>query len=554
MSKQTIQYDNATIVQQAQNYTDPYRILAEYVDNSIDSAEALYDSITESYTRNIEIIVSITGTGKKDRKIIITDNSCGMQVSTNNALTIFKSDKQSDPTTNGMYGMGMFSFLAICKKMLVETKQSNSNSSYNFEISNLTFQTPNGKAPEFELINTVLSPNDTSSWTRITLSDFLPDKYEEINLETLKKEIEKHFELILKRKDIRIIIQENNGTILNAVTFDYSKISKNNYSKTIDKLYRTDSKKFNTKKEIDISKTPCKIFLVVSKNIEINRAPVFICKGRRVIEVSKVDQFRSNNRSSIWSNPNVTGYIDVSGILEPVPTRKDFKNTPGAKALYQALIQLEPEIKKFIDDELKMSLTFKNSKVEEKINTALNNFLQKSEFFPDAGIKYKEYTINSFYRKLASSYNETSPSGVITTAKGSQTKRNITNTSIKKGRDHKVTIRIPDNVSNSAFITIKIDNLNSPQTDITGKLLRSIYRDYKIIIYQKHPEFLKRLHQTRNGQYKFNDKSLQYVAMEIITHLKKSRADKEEDNSFVEFATAVYELENSLYQLNGSTI
>lgn len=548
---QTIKYDNATIVQQAQNYTDPFRILAEYVDNSIDSAEELYDSTTESYSRDIEILISKTGTGKKTQKITITDNSCGIQISSDKTFTIFQSDKRSDPNTNGMYGMGMFSFLAVCKKMNVETKQSNSQTSYNFEISTLTFQTPNGNSPEFELTENSL-PNDLSSWTRITLSDFLTGKFEEINLETLKKEIEKHFELILKRKNIRIAFQEYNKQPLNSESYDYTKISHNNYSKDIVTLYKTDSKKFKTKKEIDFSKTPCKIFLVVSKNIEINRAPVFVCKGRRVIEVSKVDQFRSNNRSSIWSNPNVTGYIDVSGILEPVPTRKDFKNTAIAKALYQELIQLEPEIKKFIDDESKMSLTIKQSKVEEKINTVVNNFLQKSEFFPDAGVLYKEFTINSYYRKLASSYNEISSSGVTATAKSTNAKSNKVKLN-HKTRDQKITIRIPDTEGSAAGLTIKIDNLNNPQSDITGNLLRSIYRDCKIIIYQKHPEFLKRIHHTRNGQYKFSDKSLQYLAIEIITHLKTSKVEGG-GNSFVNFATAVYELENSLYQLKDQKI
>ncbi|MBK8382753.1 MAG: ATP-binding protein [Ignavibacteria bacterium] len=127
MNKQTIKYDNLTIVQQAQNYTDVYRILAEYVDNSIDSAEELFDEATESYSRDIEITVTKSANGKKNRTITITDNACGMRISPNGEYTIFKSDKKEDPCTNGMYGMGMFSFLSICEKMSVDTRKKFSN-------------------------------------------------------------------------------------------------------------------------------------------------------------------------------------------------------------------------------------------------------------------------------------------------------------------------------------------------------------------------------------------------------------------------------------------
>jgi len=43
----------------AQRYSRTSRIIMEYVDNSLDDAEALYDENTKSYSRHINILVDI---------------------------------------------------------------------------------------------------------------------------------------------------------------------------------------------------------------------------------------------------------------------------------------------------------------------------------------------------------------------------------------------------------------------------------------------------------------------------------------------------------------
>ncbi|MBK8382755.1 MAG: hypothetical protein IPL16_12885 [Ignavibacteria bacterium] len=133
--------------------------------------------------------------------------------------------------------------------------------------------------------------------------------------------------------------------------------------------------------------------------MELNRSPVFINKGRRIIEISKVDQFRSNQRSSIWSNPNVTGYISVTGILEPTPTRKDFRSTSLLKALFYTLNKLEPEIKDFVENETKINFSNKLNEIEEEINSALDKYLQKSQReIP----KYQESPVQSTAQRFQS--------------------------------------------------------------------------------------------------------------------------------------------------------
>ncbi len=530
-----------TIVQQAQNYTDVYRILAEYIDNSIDSAEELFDNITDSYSRDIEITVTKSGNSKKNRLITISDNACGMKISLNGEYTIFKSDKKEDPSTNGMYGMGMFSFLSICDKMTVDTRGIDSENSYNFEICRKIFDTPNGTFPEYEIKSSKVSKDELKSWTTITLSEFHSGKYEEIDLETLKKEIETHFELILKRKKINITFKENQK-ILNAEPYDYSKISTTPFSRNILKLHKTHSKRFNSKTEYDISDSPCSIFLVVSKNMEINRDPVFVNKGRRIIEISKVDQFRSNCRSSIWSNPNVTGYISVTGILDPTPTRKDFKNTNKLKAFFKTLNELEPEIRKFIEDETKIDLSDKLNEIEKQINSAVNEYLKKSM---KKMSKYKES-----YSLIDSNYTDNTSSGG-----NRKTSTNKSNGSSKtKPKVKKVDIELPETELISTGITIKIDNTNSPQTNVSGNLLRSIYRDSTIIIYKNHPDFTNRMPISMKGNYKFEEKIIQYISMEIITHLNSELETATRENKYAKFVTDVYDLEGHLSILKGQVI
>lgn len=58
---QKIKYDKAAILQQSLIYTDEYRILMEYIDNSIDAAEKYYDRNTNRYSKDIVIEIKLEG-------------------------------------------------------------------------------------------------------------------------------------------------------------------------------------------------------------------------------------------------------------------------------------------------------------------------------------------------------------------------------------------------------------------------------------------------------------------------------------------------------------
>ncbi|MBX7044203.1 MAG: ATP-binding protein [Ignavibacteria bacterium] len=69
------------------------------------------------------------------QRIIISDNCSGIKINPEKPIIIFGSQKRNDPATNGMFGMGMFSFLSMCDKMAVETTRENSDKLYKYEIT-----------------------------------------------------------------------------------------------------------------------------------------------------------------------------------------------------------------------------------------------------------------------------------------------------------------------------------------------------------------------------------------------------------------------------------
>ena len=542
--KQKIRYDNAAIVQQATLYTDYYRVIAEYVDNSIDSAEIFYKDI--GYCKNIEISIAISGKRQEDFKITIKDNCRGMEINPSEPYTIFRSNKICDPSTNGMFGFGMFSFFSICNRMQVSTLKKDSNTRCNFEITSETFSIPEGTDPSLEL-NLIQESLNQPPGTIITLADFHEGVSGDISAEQLKHEIEKHFELVLSRKNISISIIDPVGEIKFCKPFNYEKYCKTPFTKSLNELQRTYSKKNKTKKKFNISISPVRIYLISSFDTEFNREPFFSFKGRRVVEVSKVDQFRSNKKFQIWSRSNVTGYIDITNVLFPTPNRRDFKSSEISKAFFQTLLILEDEILKYLETNVRIDNSKKLKKLENKFNTAIREFIY--EMYSNEKDSGKEtgsrvYRFKGYkYRKESEKLSSDITSGKRTTGIRSQS---------EKERNINYEIKLPDPETGICTETnnleIKIDSANEPHTDIKGNQLRSVISGNTVFIFEKHSDLQKRLQKSLKDYTKIKDNILYYVAMEFMTHFVE-RSKTESPTSHIEFVTLVLELEDKLKTL-----
>jgi len=551
--KQKIKYDNSSILQQSKIYSDEYRVLMEYIDNSIDAAECYYSNITNSYSYGIKIQIIKSGSARKTQEIQITDNCSGMNTYKNKPLTIFRSEKRNDAGTNGMFGFGLFSCFSLCNSLSITTMKSNSSTECSFTLTPETFTNSKSDDIEFDIFEkTISSKSDRWHGTVVKLSSFNEGMFQEINLEKLRTEIESHFELILIRGNLVIELIDELGTTINCRPFNYREYSSNPFQKTLTTLTQTNSKKYKTDISIPIDKTPVKIFLIAARDIDLNRLPFFIIKGRRITEIAKVDQFRTTKKSAIWSRPNITGYIDVTGILQPTPTRKDFIKTDLSKALFNSLIKIEGEIKEYIDEESELNLNSKFNDFENKINSALNSFFTKT-------------SENDPFRKFTPGYNEYTLMGYRTVERKSGVSpklRSVKKSSyirVKKERErnHKFTLRFPNNSpddsSNAGRISVKIDYTNEPHKNIDGKFLRSILIDSTVIIFRNHEEFMNRITNSRKGFIEINSRIIQYISMEIITHLINNRDQEDSDiiGSYKDFVSSVLKLEAELKDLIG---
>lgn len=552
--KQKIRYDSEVIIQQVQNYTDEYRVLMEYIDNSIDSAEDFFDPVTQKYSKEIIIEITKTGVKKADRKIVIKDNCTGIKMNTNKDYTIFRSSKRNDERTNGTYGMGMFSGFSICKDISIETKQR-IGKIYRYTYSSTLFKRTNKGPPEVDITEEKPLNNDLSSGTKVTLSGFRESVFEDIDFGTLKKEIEKHFEGILSRKRIKIVLRENDDEEKVCESFKYSDYCDAPFTLTINTLYRTKSKKYNTLVQYDISANPVRIFLILAKNRELKREPFFVIKGRRIMEVTNAEQFRSYKKSSLWGRYNLTGYIDVTGVLETTPTRKDFKKTELSKAFFFTLLKYEEEILKYIDSQSDTSLSQRFVEIEGKINEILSGY-KLNDYSKEGKESFKEYSINGYRIR------ENNEGGNEITRTDNETKQPLIPYEPKtRERNKKVTVKFSAqdvNLNNgSGNLRFKIDDTSDPFQDANEQSLRSIISDNTIVLFKKHEEFQKRFHESAKGYYEFTERIIHYIATEIMTHVKAieiRNKDVTSENLYRDFATELYKLEDKMKVLVGSKI
>src|SRR5579859_4314649 len=104
----------------AKIYQYTSRVFMEYIDNSLDNAEKLFDYIKSEYQYTIHINIKIN---TKDKTVTFEDNCVGMDK--DNLLRIVEnigdSNKKNDFTTNGQFGFGIHAYAACANRMEVTT-------------------------------------------------------------------------------------------------------------------------------------------------------------------------------------------------------------------------------------------------------------------------------------------------------------------------------------------------------------------------------------------------------------------------------------------------
>lgn len=566
-----IEISQSIIPSIASLYSDTNRIFMEYIDNSIDSAEEFFDEPSNSYTKDIDINFHI------DRNIVtIKDNCVGITNFTKVVKSVGHSDKRDLPWTNGQFGFGIYSFIAACEQIDIKTKLKEQDEAQKIIINQKKVFKQNQ-----EIADPSYAEIPYDSGTVVTLSKFDKLMWKSIDFDKIVNEVEKHFELLLKRKNLTITISslaQRKTHICEA--FDYDAYEGEPWEDFLDKLDFKGRGKGKGKKDIPLTvyaEKPVHIYLKLLDDRVINKPPVFIAKGRRIGEVKDIKQFHSKYKGEIWTNPKLTGYIDVSHFLDPDISRTSFRNNSNSKALWDELIEIEEMILEFLADLNKRSETADYRKLESILNKELSklakldlmNFRTQNLTGKDINVEpggpgegQEEGAGSEHHRDGENTGNNHSDTNEDPNGYGPSGQEGE-NPSDKENNDSGAsneetfadTGLTAERRKRSGF-DIKFVEGDPDEKGDTGVLVRSQLVGGMIRIWCEHPDFVDRLSWSRTKEKIITQRLVTYIAGEITVHYKdqmQSRYGQAEYNieMFRDLIDWMYKFEQAISRMSG---
>ena len=554
----TPQISGQFVIRVAELYTDFNRAVMEYIDNSLDSAEAYYDAGSEHYKKPIKITVFID---KESQQIIIEDDCKGIENLNMLVQQIGDSSKKADFTTNGQFGFGIYSFMAGCEKLEFYSRYEGASGGYYIEIPKQAFE--KDRLDEVN-IDECRSHNQLDhQGTKVVLSEFSKSAWEDINPEKIKNEIEAHFEVLLKRKNLCIKINNEQ-----AQPYNYDDIEGESWEGTISKVDYCSTKRSKSKKIV--FESPIAVYLKMSEQQEVSRPPVFIVKGRRLNDVKSINCFKSNygSKNMLWGHSQITGYIDLKDNFEPTIKRDDFKQSRAEK--FKAFNQEMKEIEKIVYE---LFITVKNKEKADRtlsqLETKISDVME--QFAKDDHLSMKEMTLTQEVSDQGFSLEE----GYGTKDRGSSKKTSKTrgigihdgsgvgpnfdkqgNEIFAGGENTKIKYGLQIKFTDTALIQSE----KSKNEYIRSKLEESEYGAKTIVIFTRHELFVDRLKTTKKGELKITNSLIYYVACEIATHYKDELYGRNRNTPknyakeiFIDMFSLVYRIEAVLSPLVGSS-
>jgi len=406
----------------AQRYTRTSRIIMEYVDNSLDDAEALYTEETDSYKRLITIFIEIKRqkvvderkvnsadmngklnpksaiTGKTDEieeantaavkpikvkkkklqkeqekwitEVTVTDNCRGMSSETLNRLivNVGDSNKRHSKFTNGHFGFGVHAFRACAKNIEFKSKAFGKKTlGLKIDRDNEYFSKPKYIGEEGV---------QTTTGTIVKVSNFDNTWSEQLEPKEIVREIQHHFSRLLERKNLTIEVRN--------LVSGHNIVCKPYQSRGI-RIRKT------VKKDYEYEKGTVRCRLFIADQAQIGRKCLFISKGRRVNEVADVKSFLKMSRCKygVWSHPNLAGYIDVTNVLEPVITRDEFRLNNTRKVVFRKLVEeVEPVLYKALHEVNENKRIVALARLEDVVAKCVNIAVKKDERRHHEGMSY----------------------------------------------------------------------------------------------------------------------------------------------------------------------
>jgi len=408
----------------AQRYTRTSRIIMEYVDNSLDDCEVLFDEESNSYSRPIEVNVRIDRqkskkasevdpaanaaqvavpssekadesqnapaaaaqrkkkTRKDEDKVTVTcsDNCRGMTkaILSRLVVNVGESNKRASKFTNGQFGFGVHAFRAAASRIEFKTKAQGAARTLFLAINRKSEYFPHPKPVKDEANKGI----KTESGTEVTVSGFDNTWSEQLDPVEIIKEIEHHFSGLLERENLKVLVTDvAKDKTVECQPFSFAQGTTRRIVKDL---------KVTTEDELE---AVLRVRLYISSKPKHNKNCMFVCKGRRINEISDVKSFMKMSRCrwAVWGHPNLVGYVDVSGILEPVITRDEFILNKTRKDVYRKIIdEIEGDLYKKLHEVNENRRVMALAKLEDVVSRCVNVAVKKDSKRSKEGISYLE--------------------------------------------------------------------------------------------------------------------------------------------------------------------
>ncbi|MCB0225365.1 MAG: ATP-binding protein [Anaerolineae bacterium] len=336
----------------ARRYETTERVLMEYVDNALDDAEALYVDHNQRYPYPITIDITIDAAAGA---VTIQDNCRGMSrdVLERVVKNIGESQKRGVTWVNGRFGFGVQAFRAAAEHIQFQT-QHQTSSGYSLELDRRQQRGIKEAKRHDDPF-----PTNSGTGTIVTITGFDPD-WSDFSVESVKAEIEHHFERLIARPGLTITVGEAGQPARQCTPFDYDHIAGRAIRRTLQATYKGET-------------YPIELHLVVAREKRPERAVSFFVRGRRINDAVQIKSFirKSAYKTRLWGHPHLLGYIEAGEIVQPAITRDDFNRTYGRQLCYETILTLEPEINTLIKPVNQAGKNQTLGKLENVINEAV---------------------------------------------------------------------------------------------------------------------------------------------------------------------------------------
>ncbi|GBG31269.1 Hypothetical Protein FCC1311_074902 [Hondaea fermentalgiana] len=556
----------------ASTYKSMPRILMEYVDNALDSAEEARQTGILAPDSPIDIRIDIDAV---ERRIWIRDNCAGMDESNlmQLVLGIGDSRKRDLEYTNGQFGFGAHAFRAAAEHLHVYTCPASESSNKDMHAVVLDRRSSHVPRPRRismedllkgdeivgdafarsvltrEMESVSIFPGASSHGTVVGLLDVDPVWFESVRMTSLCREIENHFEGLLSDNAARIVVgqvyrrgkaRKLTRSELECSAFDYSNLPGTRMNES-----------FHTP-----DGSTLRVDIVVTSEVRPDKRVRFFKGGRAISEAFRLASFMdvSTNGSRLWEHPGVCGRIEVGRALSPVLTRDEFVRTSNRKFVYEALMDLEDTLLRELNEVIRMTTEDTLSELENTLLDTAADLLRMDEetFLSSEDLAAAEEAAATAERdRKQVEENDSEPESDTNTSERVIRDEVEYSPIVREKRERTHEARKTRRKSDPLF---EIRFVHAATSDPDAVPQRSFMADKMLYMNVDHEDFRSRLEKDRNGNHVIGPRLTAYLSNEIAVHHrlafdalhKLDRTSMGMSDSYERLVASINNLENKL--------